>query len=552
MKQIKKHEILHLTLLSGLIGAIVFIMIYGVEVLNVTKDGWLNTTGDITQHYYGWCAFKNADWTFPIGLFNSLSYPTYTSIIFTDSIPIFAVIFKIFSGLLPETFQYFGLFGIMTYILQGVFAYTLLRKFISNKYVFILGTIFFIISPYILQRMYGHTSLSAHFIILAGLCIWAYREKYKGNLKKKILLWSLLLAMGTMIHMYFIPMTVIIMLSTFVTEFIEDKKTYKSSILTFVISCCISLMIIFLFGGGLASDVHAFGADTYNTNLNTFFNPQGYSKFLLNLNTATAGENEAFGYLGFGMLLMSFVSCILITKNYTFKEFIDLLKRPNTVFIIVCTLISIIVSIGTSVKIQSHILFNIPYPGFILRLFEIFRATGRFIWIACYIIFFVNIYIISRYFDKKKIINVVITVCLVIQIVDLYPSLKSKFEYNESDFGLTVSAWDKITENCEHIVCLPNSEYSFGELYRMAFVAKRNDCTMNSFCISRGINDIEKTEKEYLEKLSKGILDDKTLYIIKDEKKEISINSVFNCYRIDDTMVVTSKNIEGLEKFKIF
>lgn len=44
------------------------------------------------------------------------------SVLYTDSIPLFAIFFKALSPLLPETFQYFGLFGLMCYMLNGGFA----------------------------------------------------------------------------------------------------------------------------------------------------------------------------------------------------------------------------------------------------------------------------------------------------------------------------------------------------------------------------------------------------------------------------------------------
>lgn len=65
----KKHKIGLLTVLSGLIGAIVFIIIYGIEVLNVTNDAWLCNSEDLTQHYLGWVFFRDSNWTFPIRTF---------------------------------------------------------------------------------------------------------------------------------------------------------------------------------------------------------------------------------------------------------------------------------------------------------------------------------------------------------------------------------------------------------------------------------------------------------------------------------------------------
>lgn len=62
-----------------------------------------------------------------------LSYPDQISIIFTDSIPCFAVIFKILSPVLPENFQYFGLWGMMCFILQGIIAARILKSYSDSR-----------------------------------------------------------------------------------------------------------------------------------------------------------------------------------------------------------------------------------------------------------------------------------------------------------------------------------------------------------------------------------------------------------------------------------
>ena len=74
---------------------IIFGLIYGLRVLNPLYEDWALTKSDLMQHYSGWKAFRNESWHFPIGLLNSVSYPTYISIIYTDSIPLLAVFFKL-------------------------------------------------------------------------------------------------------------------------------------------------------------------------------------------------------------------------------------------------------------------------------------------------------------------------------------------------------------------------------------------------------------------------------------------------------------------------
>ena len=86
------------------IGLIIFRRIYGFGCVNVTNDAFLINgylEKDIAQHYAGWMLFRNSDWTFPLGVGKNIAYPYGTAVSYTDSIPIFAVFFKIFRNCLP-------------------------------------------------------------------------------------------------------------------------------------------------------------------------------------------------------------------------------------------------------------------------------------------------------------------------------------------------------------------------------------------------------------------------------------------------------------------
>ncbi len=132
---ITKKQIGILLAAGGLIGAVIFIICYGFAVLDVTNDGWLLKGGDLMQHYVGWKAYRQSPWQFPIGMTEGLIYPDETCVIYTDSIPLFAIFFKLLSPLLPETFQYFGLWGIMSFILMGGISAVILRKGTDKLYL---------------------------------------------------------------------------------------------------------------------------------------------------------------------------------------------------------------------------------------------------------------------------------------------------------------------------------------------------------------------------------------------------------------------------------
>ena len=104
-----------------ILGMIIFMLIYGVKIINPAYEEWIyQKSGDINQHYIGWQFYRKSDWSFPIGLIEGLSEQK-VSMMYTDSIPLFAVFFKILSPLLPETFQYMGLWGVFCFSLEVTF-----------------------------------------------------------------------------------------------------------------------------------------------------------------------------------------------------------------------------------------------------------------------------------------------------------------------------------------------------------------------------------------------------------------------------------------------
>ena len=72
------------------------------------QTDWLYGSGDLTNAQLSWQFFKNDIWRFPIGLNPNYGLEISNSIIFTDNIPLFAIIFKFLNPIIYENFQYFS------------------------------------------------------------------------------------------------------------------------------------------------------------------------------------------------------------------------------------------------------------------------------------------------------------------------------------------------------------------------------------------------------------------------------------------------------------
>lgn len=117
----------------GLIGAFTFLCVFGVIPLIVNDDRWILNgyiEKDVIQHYAGWMAFRKSAWQYPLGAFTGLMGGIVS---YTDSIPWIAIFFKLFESVLPETFQYFGIYIFVCYILQGITGGMIFKLFSDHR-----------------------------------------------------------------------------------------------------------------------------------------------------------------------------------------------------------------------------------------------------------------------------------------------------------------------------------------------------------------------------------------------------------------------------------
>lgn len=402
----------------------VFCSVYGVSVLNPAYVDWLLGGSDLTQHYLGWVAYRVGDWNFPIGMTDYLAYPNKTSIIFTDSIPCFAVLFKILSPFLPAKFQYFGLWGILCFVLQGVLSARIIRKFVDNK-VYVLGaSILFAFTPALLYRMYVHTALAGQWIILLALePLFAYKSYLKNKRWKIYTLWMVIGALASSIHIYYILMCGIILLGYCFLDIISQKRIFKS-VLLLVTYLLTSAGVVGILGGYASAGSIATGGGLgdYSMNLNAFINPMGYSYVLKSLNSLP-GQYEGFAYLGLGDLLILIFSIIIFGGyNGVKKIFAD--HRNEFLAISAVFVTAIIVAVSPIITWNDRILFTLRIPAFVTKMWSIFRSSGRISWTALYIIVIGSCIVTYKILSKRTAV-IALFFCLAFQVYDLRDILQS-------------------------------------------------------------------------------------------------------------------------------
>ncbi|MDP2186197.1 MAG: DUF6311 domain-containing protein [Xanthomonadales bacterium] len=150
-----------------LVGAAAFVLITGGAILAPTYVDWLMRGGDSAQHWLGWQFFRQSPFfQWPLGANPEYGMDIGSSIVYSDSIPLLALVFKPFSAMLPDTFQYIGLWLFACFLLQSYFAWKLLGLFTSNTWLRLIGCAFFLIAPAWLWRLRGHHALFGQWTLL--------------------------------------------------------------------------------------------------------------------------------------------------------------------------------------------------------------------------------------------------------------------------------------------------------------------------------------------------------------------------------------------------
>ena len=365
-------------------GALLFISLYGIEILNVTYDDWLLTGWyDLSQHYVGWKLYRASMWHFPVGLCDTSFYPYLASVIYTDSIPILCLFFKILSPVLPDTFQFLGLYGLFCFMMQGGVAKLLLRRVMKTEAQCCVACIPFLLCAPLWQRMFYHTALASHYLILLGIMLFMYRDRVKRRLLRMIL-WCVLGMLCISIHFTIYGMVSVMFTGFTLWETLEaDRADMVKVPFVFLVPYLVTTIAVFYFFGGFYGHISGAseGLGAYSANLDSLFNPIDYSRIIKEL-PLIEFQYEGLSYIGIMAIIFLIPAVCYIARNFSslWKE-----HKNYIISIAVTSAILWIIALSPKVAFGSFVLYELPVRGFISDAWSLFRASGRFLWPVMYL-----------------------------------------------------------------------------------------------------------------------------------------------------------------------
>ena len=485
---------------GGIAGALFFISYFGTYILDPANINWLLNDNDLEQHYTGWVFFRESSWQLPLGMIDGLAYPYGIPVTFIDSIPLFAFFFKLLGPILPETFQYFGLWGLMCFALQGALGALIVRRFSKNIFITTIASLLFVITPIFIGRMYIHTALAANWLILAGiLALLYYRNIQVRGVRFEVWLWSVLMTLVILIHPYYLPMVGVFFASYLI---LAHKQVMRTAVLA-IVPPVVMLIVFWVIGGfSLKGDSGAGGLDVYGFNLISPINPLGWSS-ILSSQPIGVDSGETHNYLGLGVMSACLLAFGLVaTVRPDRSRILKAIKNPKVWLIGALFVGLFILSLGTVVRYQAHILFDLrDLPQRILEKWATFRSSARLFWPIYYLIITGAIAgIITTFNRTRNTAGALILVLMVVgmQYVDVVTSPQGSSRYMLTDSYVEKSVaekeilqyaqgkkFNKITVK-KHLVYIDSMKPQ--DFFNLNEFAIHEDLTMNTGYFSRAPN----------------------------------------------------------------
>lgn len=556
-----------------------FTRLNGLDPRNVS---WLlpfwHTHIDAAANYLGWEYFRSSpilQW--PLGQTPSLGPGPGASISMTDSIPLMAFIFKPFTHWYHGTFQYFGIWTLVCFVMQAVASWKLLGIWVKGRFTRGLGCCFFVITPAFLDRLTFHFGLSAHWVVLFALYLFFKRD---FSLK----LWIALGVVSTLIQ----PYLAIVVSAVFIVALFGNPSFLKR-LVAYLLAIGFAAYQAGLFVFGF-SNAGSDGFGTFSSNALSMVDP-GFPDFdRLPWSTRVpnvwenAGQYEGFAFLGSGVLLIGilvFLNRLILGRSMknvwpnlvVLVAFVNFVYRQNAISMLVL-LGSVLATIClmqflaeckkdivTAIKIGSvsiafllfafsniiligdYSLVQFEIPNFLLEVIAIARTSGRFIWLPMYLVITVVVISALKYFPRR-VGPAVLFALLLLQINDSSQAsrfLSDTYTRPGPDNYLPSKTWDILGSRYNSVEFVPaahkprlfdsNPDFlnTSGWLWRdVGVLGQKYGWELNSFYFGRVPEAaFVKENVELDERVLSGSYDSSVLYVfIGSDEWEMAKKSV--------------------------
>jgi hypothetical protein len=474
-------------IIGGLVGALWFGLIGGWAVVNPGNLDWV--TGDRAQHLLGWLFFRGESLGFPLGRIESLLHPVGTTVGFTDANPLVSLLLKPFSAWLPVDFQFIGAWLLLSFVLQGVFAFRIMELLTSSVMVRVLATVAFVSAPVLADRM-GHDTLTAHWLLLG--MIWLHLRPgitTRGTFVRA----AVFNFVAAAVHPYLAVMVLALTLSLLIQLSRDGQTLTPVRAAAYAVMFALEVLAIFVLlgyvGGGAALAEGGFGE--FSSDVLAMFNPMR-DTLLLPRMRSRSGQHEGFAFLGTGLVLLLVIlaGTALLRRQ---KLGVPSQLRP----LVITALLMWVFALSDVITVAGHVVLTMRklYDP-LSPVVNSFRSGGRFVWPLYYLVITGTIFLaVSGRVLSRRVGIALLAAALPLQAVE---ATRITYFSNEGWPRVGSPVWESLDSTYRHLVLVPpvypvgppacdsaGLPYEYRDIVRASYLAYRNGLTMNSAYVAR-------------------------------------------------------------------
>lgn len=409
-------------LLAVFITVMAFFAMFGTDILLFSNTYFTSISGDFSVSYMGSVLYRLDEWRWPLLTHQNLVYPYGISVHGTDGSPLLSLIFKVlykFFGLSPEA-QFVGIWMLISYILQAYVSVLIFRHAFKNKWLIVIGSLFFVSSPIMLDRVFVHINLMPHFVLLFAILLWMNNRLGK----KEWIYMAILFSLGFLTCPYFLPMQAVFFMLLIYNKWCVEKQVQFKTILKGLTFLALVSLFWFYMLGMLATGqkLDSGGWRDFALDLAAPICPRwGLPRFFRCPVPLGGLDWDADNYIGLGIFIL-FCGLFFHVK--------DLFRRENlrAHWLLSLSLLGLILfAVSPQIRFMKIPLLDYDPGKYITWLGNTFRFSGRFFWPVWYLLVFFLIKTAGKVLKQKALY--VLPTLLVIQIWDLSPLYLDKVKF---------------------------------------------------------------------------------------------------------------------------
>jgi hypothetical protein len=451
----------------------------GLKILNPSYYQWLTINDGRSE--IAWEFYRNSKIIkFPIGDNFDYGMNTASTLIYSDLMPLYSVLLRPFSTILPERFQYIGFILFINFALNYLIAQKIFALYVKSQKLQILFAITVCISPLSLHRFldFSHYSLTSNWIILLAIYL---------HLKKEVLFrkWVALILVTPLIHSYYLVTVIPIFLVSVFRSFVSKTESLRAIVkilLTFIL-LYFTLIAFGLNTKEIETDTKGdFGS--FKSNIFSFFDVNNWSLLIPDISGPGMTE-EGFSFIGISTMLILIFILTVFWKKRLLSSTVKILFIFQPLLWVGLVLHAYALTNNVSFGFLEFRLFEIS-PS-LQKYFDVFRSTGRFSWLLGYLIIFCTLILLTKIVKSNKRIILIMVFLTLISIVDqrsmMIRDKSSRFDKSDFQF-LSHSIWDSVS-NCYKKISLYPTLPETDDWYKYAFYAQSHKMAINSVLLAR-------------------------------------------------------------------